>query len=853
MRCGEMADDVRNASSRFVAWLSLLTAIGPLLLVSAARGDEAGYISRDSDDMKSELRPAQEELAKKFANVVAWEGSFARETRGAKSGGEGPDHWSSEFDSAASGTFRLTQHIVWDKRGVFEWIGEATLSGEIGFHRVQFNYQGIGRDERARTAIPLQKKGGASFTVWIKDSFASLGASDGVEKVQMHVTGRGVGYFAPGGSTPGKYPYTINEIVETNLVTYPLPELRTPQWWEIVGGGPAAFVFTGSREEGGGAESTTHTVIEMHPVYEDVEVELTDAGYDRWRPLGRLDEPGKAGSGFALRATLKPLKPSGSSLPSVKRFRFELIKTSREPGVCLNWPLEAKDDDYDLKFAAQSVFASNQPFVAGAEIKENGQKAEVTKVMRDEKNRPFADVTVESFDFGARAELRVVCDLEDGRQIVGKLKGAPNESLVPLPRRKAGDWIAESWRKENDAMDLPASDDDEKVENQEEKGDGYTLYEEYRGWCMDGERVEGDPKKKDFFVLNFIGDDAQPGIDLFAALSQLEVHDKLRPTEMSRAARLMNGNHRAAPHRVDQHGVWIDQFTDDPAGQINAQTGAQKLGVTGAATPMTRSGVAGRPGITLGIGLLAKNDAASDFNKPYNLAPSDAAFAYDRAVAHELMHSVGVDHHGKGDYEEILTFVSPNHPLNKTGRPYYHRLDASGMDPTPLRNEAGEDLSAERMAEYPATRQFIEFISRDELMQKNREMLAAREGYQMLFKTAEEWTDYQIEELVGYYLKRRGIVGVWQGEDSGDQDCIMRYYFANFYQSQADKGALYWIAPGTEPVGFDICHYSIGTGINAPDRQPQPRYGNTHGLLGNCFAYISPNDASPPRRMAPQY
>ena len=255
----------------------------------------------------------------------------------------------------------------------------------------------------------------------------------------------------------------------------------------------------------------------------------------------------------------------------------------------------------------------------------------------------------------------------DGRELVGEFVASDGEAaqdLIRLPNMTGPYWIASAWKREKGVVELPDTDDSEKVDGQVYDGDGYTLYEEYRGWMEGGKRIEGDPKRKDFFVLNLIGADARKGIDLFEKVSGLQVHSKLRRSEMSQKTRLMNGNHRDAPQRVKQHGVWVKAFGS-----------AKELGVTGAATPMTKAGVSGRPGITIGVGILARDNADSDFNKPYNLPKYFSVLAYDRAIAHELLHSVGVEHHGSGDWFLGARWVSPRNLRNKIGRPYFQSTD----------------------------------------------------------------------------------------------------------------------------------------------------------------------------------
>ena len=93
-------------------------------------------------------------------------------------------------------------------------------------------------------------------------------------------------------------------------------------------------------------------------------------------------------------------------------------------------------------------------------------------------------------------------------------------------------------------------------------------------------------------------------------------------------------------------------------------------------------------------------------------------------------------------------------------------------------------------------------------------------------------------------------IGVECGEHSGDQDCVMRYYFAKFYEGKTSvEKTLYSVAAGTERIGLEICRSGKGTGINAPGRKPQSRYGDTAADDGDCFSQICPNDAIPPRKV----
>ena len=572
--------------------------------------------------------------------------------------------------------------------------------------------------------------------------------------------------------------------------------------------------------------------LQFWPEYADApEVEVTIEGYAKWRPEGSIGQPTRPGNHLIARATLVP---KGSArvedLPRIKTFRFKLVDTSNEPGVCLNWPLGTTDTDYDLRLAAAPQFAG--------QLSEKDQANAVALTLNDDKGRPYAETQIDSYDFGGKAMIKVVCELQDGREITGVMKGEKEgEELVRLPKMNGPDWIAEAWRKEKKVEKLSPQDDDEKVEGQKHNGDGYTLYEEYRGWAVNGQHVEGDPERKDFFVLNLFAAkaDAQNGINLFEALSKLRVHSKLRRSEMSQTARLMNGNHRDGPHRVDQHGVWMKTFT------------LAKLGDTGAATTMTKAGVAGRPGITEGVGILARDDKESIFNQPFNLPARDTIMAYDGAIAHELLHSVGVEHHGEGDYKLVAGFVSEKHPDNKLGRPYY---GTAPDEPIELRTEQGEDLASKSQADYLRARATMDLVLLDRCLREWNDFHARTGDKKYGYATAQQYADFMIEHIAIYgSMKFMGLVGVEHGGDSGDQDCVMRYYFAPFYKVKGRKDAFYVVTPGTERIGIDICHAGTGTGINAPGHKPQSRYGNAAAGEGDCFSQICPNDAVPPRKV----
>jgi hypothetical protein len=600
----------------------------------------------------------------------------------------------------------------------------------------------------------------------------------------------------------------------------PFPEKRMV----LFGSGEVKGVpisFSVLQIQGGQIDETWEWTAYFEPTsVEELKLEIAEpANYGSWRPETSADR--EKGPPLEVTATLVSSK-GGKPNAKVERFEWELQATSKEPGVALNFPLEAKDKKFDLE-----LDASGANFVLS---KENQKMERVVDAGLSD------TVMVVPYDWGGWSTLQVTAVLVDGRRVSGKLKGKTEQGLR-VPKRDVDSHIADGWKNQTGASGADNADDEE-VAGQKDNGDGFTLYEEYRGWVENGKHLDGDPKAKDFFVLNLIGADAEPGIDLFAAVSGLAVHSKLLPEEMSETARLMNGNHKQGAHHVDQHGVWVKTFASRSA-----------LGDDGAATVMNEKGVAGRPGLVKGVGILARDNTESAFNKPFNLPASDAVFAFDRAIGHELLHSVGVEHHGTGDYSMIVGYASTRNPLNKLGRPYY---GTSPDKPVDLRTEAGEDVALKDASEYEKFRQFTDMMMQERMLKEGADYIKRNGvGYGGIH-TAQQFADIHIELLIVFcFMRIDGVVGAEHGQHSGAEDCLMRYHFAKYSESKKPAsigGKMYYlIEPGAEHIGMEICHDGKGTGVNAADHSPQARYGDAAGEAGDCFGQICPNDAVPPR------
>lgn len=878
-----------------VRWL-----LAGALLISTARAD-------DEED-KDPLTPAQRALARYYASIIGWEGQFESRLSAHDTGGDWRK-FDNSLDGMSAGTFRLELHGDGTDalRGMFEWRGKGSVYAYARAHDTIWSGNGEGSDESRsfHGEAPVED---INFSVWLGDKTAQLGSGFTPEKDYLRMKQEG---FAVAQVTDGNGNFRMDRNEWSREI--PIGPLR---WvlsnrgediWQVAQSSPHALLFT---HEGPGGYDMTRAAekvrsrVTLFPIYDDLEVEVTIPGYNQWRPLGSIAQPGKAGNALTARAVLKRKTESKAPLPKVQQFRFELKQTSREPGVCLNWPLEAKDDNYDLKLvgfaaangadqakavqqfladykidpvaAGQTLLASEAvPAFSFAIVSDDGQRALLASPPKTPKGEPMADVALESYDFGGRAELLVVCELEDGREIVGKLKDTGETGNIRLPKRTPGDWIAESWRKQNEAMKLPANDDEEKVEGQRAKGDGYTLYEEYRGWVVNGKHVEGNPQRKDLLVYNFIGDPARQGIALFERVSQLRVIERFREGEFP-VSRILNGNHREAPHRVDQHGVVMMNTSGF------GSSGGKTRGVKDA-----NAGKAWRPKDVAYISIEKQGVYDGIFSdkrnrQRYNLNDRDGNFAYARGVAHELLHSVGVDHHGEGEDAKEFFFQAASDPNNPTHRARFTNVRPNfsasslatpqygvpktmnsfnrGATFTLLWEDTGQDIAEElsgpfaaslaaerarRQANPPSSdpgqwaTQFPQYGQTADFWRESKLYDDVVEGH--TDEAMNQWSE--TKDVLTY--SRLLVVGKPGEADSGNELCLMRYYFANAYPVKGKANTYYVVRPGANRAGRNLCTSPAGTGTNAPAHAPQSRFGDSSANRGNCFSQICPNDAVP--------
>ncbi|HJU84107.1 MAG TPA: hypothetical protein VJ600_07835 [Holophagaceae bacterium] len=498
--------------------------------------------------------------------------------------------------------------------------------------------------------------------------------------------------------------------------------------------------------------------IHLYPIEDDLELEVSSQDYATWRPSAVSSKI--PGNGISVTATLKRKSGAPANI-AIERMEWELVDTSREPGIAINYPLDAHDSDPDLKFDPKPGQNSTDP-----------DRQHLTSPSVEQASDT---VTILPYDWGAWSTLHVSAYLANGQRVVGKLQGSGEED-IRLPRRRKQSLIADAWREQTPGAG--GGDMDEVKRDPVHggyPGDGLTLYEKYRGFYEKGKHAAGDPSTRELFVRDKTEGRVEGGIRKFEKESGIKVH-RLDADEFDAAGRVVNQNHVASPHVVDQHGVLIT-FLESTGNAIGSSGAYMATVPQGAASP-------GDVKYLLVPQAMPPNPAAAD-GTPY----------FDVSFAHELLHAVGVRHHGEGDYDaywKIEGAVVREFHQQENG-------DLTG---------AGTPIRILRADGTDATAAFI----------AKRSALGGEKA-----------------------LGQKQSIGVKNGQASGDDTCMMRYDRNSAYLMPGHPEVRILVQPSSnpEPVGFTICKQSQGTGINAPPPSSS-RYGDA--TRGRCSDQVRVSD-----------
>ncbi len=212
--------------------------------------------------------------------------------------------------------------------------------------------------------------------------------------------------------------------------------------------------------------------------------------FGTWLPEAGTDEK-TPGNGLLVPVRIRKKDNPGEKAVQTASFKFELLDVSKEKGICTNYPLNGTAD-FDLKISPEM-----NPLLT---VSANGQSAESKDGLEE------SMVYISTYDWGAYGKLKITARLGNGTQVVAYLEGDESIPFLSIPMDQNGNLVADAWEKKTGIFDknlAPLWDEDSRPENQRRNGDGYTLYEEYRGFkTLTDRHIRTSPLKKDLFVYD---------------------------------------------------------------------------------------------------------------------------------------------------------------------------------------------------------------------------------------------------------------------------------------------------------------------------------------------------------------
>ena len=244
---------------------------------------------------------------------------------------------------------------------------------------------------------------------------------------------------------------------------------------------------------------------------EAVIVPMDRAKYDEFIPEGpplRAAGPGREphGNQLGFSVYLRKKEDHATVVENIPwKAKVILEDPSKQPGFSMNYPDKEKADDKpDFRFEPEDN--------KGAELND------ARTVITTGESPSQKHVIVTSWDYGAYTQVWAKVELGNGGgtllAVYEDENGATHEQLA-LPRDDNGNHVADAWEKKPEvdvfARKYPAVwDGEDDPPGMARAGDGYTLYEEYRGFVVDpkDDGVSGharfSPKKKEL-VVNPLG------------------------------------------------------------------------------------------------------------------------------------------------------------------------------------------------------------------------------------------------------------------------------------------------------------------------------------------------------------
>lgn len=238
-------------------------------------------------------------------------------------------------------------------------------------------------------------------------------------------------------------------------------------------------------------------------------VEEGDFKYQEWLPTGpktNSSNDTKGDNQLKFKIVVTDKKNPAVLYPGSFTIKWSLQDVSAYPGICNNYPayIPLPNTDNDLQF--DPSLENNPAFDATGDI-----GSAVSSKMN---LGASATVQIMCMDYAAWGKLTAMVSLDDGSlPITANPYYSKKLSYLTIPYDADENKLADAWEIANNIFrggHLLTWDEDKFPEKQKDNGDGYTLFEEYRGFAVHQPadaanpdvHVRTDPNKKDAFVYD---------------------------------------------------------------------------------------------------------------------------------------------------------------------------------------------------------------------------------------------------------------------------------------------------------------------------------------------------------------
>lgn len=388
----------------------------------------------------------------------------------------------------------------------------------------------------------------------------------------------------------------------------------------------------------------------MSSISHAVTIELSEAP-SSWLP--------KFDNTVSIKVTIK------GNLHSHHTVVFNLSEVTNWPGISMNYGLITSR-------APDLVLYSTDQQGAGITWRNRGTAAQSLSAAfttNSESRKTFA-VKIRSYDYGAFGKLSA------------QLYGSGGESSSPLnsagpitiPLDKNGNRIADGWMYDTSRNYSPSADNESGPSGNSSSGDGFTVFEEYRGFEIKGTHTRTTPFDKDLFIYSIFSSE---GVGYATKLRQdtgyiFKVHS-IYQSEMN-SRRVMNSRKCPGYWKMDQKAVKV--LKDTTRGPISYWAGHRRvnLGVIFGYAFTDPQSFQGSyiPSQALSATVYTSNIEDQLDDPGETISTSEAI---KKIIAHEVAHHISLDHASSGLMSTLstagsLSAIGTNYPLSHHAHEY---------------------------------------------------------------------------------------------------------------------------------------------------------------------------------------